>query len=42
MAPDQVRAQLLEGLLAGVTVVPGALVALNRAQEEGFAYVYAG
>lgn len=37
-----VREELLAGLLPGVTVVPAAVVALNRAQEHGLSYVYSG
>lgn len=37
-----VREELLRGLLPGVTVVPSAVVALNRAQEHGLRYVFAG
>ncbi|MFP5316444.1 MAG: hypothetical protein ACLGHS_13860 [Actinomycetes bacterium] len=40
--PESVREELLAGLLPGVTVVPAAVVALNRAQEHGLTYVYSG
>lgn len=39
---DQVRAELLANLLPGVTSVPAAIVATNRAQEAGLTYVYIG
>lgn len=37
-----VREELLGGLLPGITIVPAAAVALNRAQEHGLSYVYSG
>lgn len=36
---DQVRQELVGGLLPGVTVVPAMIVAANRAQESGLTYV---
>jgi len=39
---EAVRAELLEGLLAGVEVVPAMVVAMNLAQEKGLSYVYTG
>ena len=39
---DATRAELVAGLLPGVTVVPAMVVALGMAQERGCAYVYAG
>ena len=39
---EQVRGQLLGNLLPGVTAVPAAIVATNRAQEAGLTYVYIG
>ena len=39
---DQVRGELLSNLLPGVTPVPAAIVATNRAQEAGLTYVYIG
>lgn len=39
---EAVRAELLEGLLPGVEVVPAMVVALNLAQEKGLSYVYSG
>lgn len=41
-AAPAVRQELLAGLLPGVQVVPAMVVALSRAQEKGFSYVYAG
>lgn len=40
--PEAVRQELLRGLIPGVTVVPAAVIALNRTQERGFTYVYSG
>jgi intracellular sulfur oxidation DsrE/DsrF family protein len=42
MPADRVRAELLESLLPGVTPVPAAIVATNRAQESGLTYAYVG
>ena len=39
---EAMRAELVGGLLPGVTVVPAMVVALGLAQERGCAYVYAG
>jgi intracellular sulfur oxidation DsrE/DsrF family protein len=39
---ETMRAELVGGLLPGVTVVPAKVVALGLAQERGCAYVYAG
>jgi len=39
---EATRAELVGGLLPGVTVVPAMVVALGLAQEHGCAYVYAG
>jgi len=39
---EATRAELIAGLLPGVTVVPAMVVALGLAQEHGCAYVYAG
>lgn len=41
-AQEALRAELLEGLLPGVEVVPAMVVALNLAQEKGLSYVYSG
>lgn len=41
-AQEAVRAELTEGLLPGVEVVPAMVVALNLAQERGLSYVYSG
>jgi len=40
--PEQLRSELLANLLPGVTPVPAAIVATNRAQEAGLTYVYIG
>jgi intracellular sulfur oxidation DsrE/DsrF family protein len=39
---EDLRSALLASLLPGVHVVPAAVVAINRAQESGMTYVYAG
>jgi hypothetical protein len=39
---ETMRAELIQGLLPDVTVVPAMVVALGLAQERGCAYVYAG
>ena len=39
---EQVRDELLAGLLPGVLPVPAMIVAANRAQEGGLTYVYLG
>lgn len=39
---EEVRAELLAGLLPGVEVVPAMVVAMNLAQERGLSYVYSG
>ena len=39
---EQVRTELLANVLPGVTPVPAAIVATNRAQEAGLTYVYIG
>ena len=37
-----VNSELLAGLLPGVTAVPAAIVAVNRAQESGLTYAFIG
>jgi intracellular sulfur oxidation DsrE/DsrF family protein len=37
-----IKEELIAGLLPGVTPVPAAIVAVNRAQEAGMTYVYLG
>ena len=37
-----IAADLTAGLLPGVFLVPAMIIATNRAQEEGFSYVWAG
>lgn len=39
---DEVRAKLLGWLIPGITIVPAAVMAVNRAQEAGCTYYYAG
>ncbi len=39
---DAVRADLLTHILPGVIIVPGAVIALNRAQESGITSFYCG
>jgi intracellular sulfur oxidation DsrE/DsrF family protein len=38
----EVLAELTQGLLPGVIVVPAAVAAINRAQDKGCSYAYAG
>jgi intracellular sulfur oxidation DsrE/DsrF family protein len=40
--PEQVRKDWLAGVLPGIQVVPSGVWAVNRAQENGCAYCYAG
>ena len=42
VSPADARKEWLAGLLPGVTVVPSGVLALNRAQEKGCTYCYAG
>ncbi|MGH7497425.1 MAG: twin-arginine translocation signal domain-containing protein [Gemmatimonadales bacterium] len=37
---DEVRSELLAHTLPGVVLVPGMVVAINRAQERGLSYMY--
>jgi intracellular sulfur oxidation DsrE/DsrF family protein len=39
---DEVRAKLLGWLLPGITLVPAAVLAVNRAQEAGCTYFFCG
>jgi intracellular sulfur oxidation DsrE/DsrF family protein len=39
---DEVRAKMLGWLIPGVTIVPAAVLAVNRAQEAGCTYFYTG
>ena len=41
-AAPPVNAEILANLLPGVTPVPAMIVAINRAQEAGLTYVFAG
>ncbi|HEX9937877.1 MAG TPA: hypothetical protein VGB15_12175 [Longimicrobium sp.] len=40
--PDEVRAKMMGWLIPGITLVPAAVTAINRAQEAGCTYLYAG
>jgi hypothetical protein len=40
--PDEVRAKMLGWLIPGITLVPAAVMAVNRAQEAGCTYFYSG
>ncbi len=40
--PDEVRAKMLGWLVPGITLVPAAVMAVNRAQEAGCTYYYSG
>lgn len=41
-SPDAVREEWRRGLIPGVVEVVAGVIAVNRAQERGFSYVYAG
>ncbi len=41
-AVEDLRQEIIAHLLPGVTTVPAAIVAANRAQEAGLTYVYVG
>jgi len=40
--PEEVRAKMLGWLIPGITLVPAAVMAVNRAQEAGCTYYYSG
>jgi hypothetical protein len=40
--PKEVKKDWVSGILPGVQVVPAGIWALNRAQEKGCSYVFAG
>ncbi|MHB0948992.1 MAG: hypothetical protein ACYC3Q_04030 [Gemmatimonadaceae bacterium] len=40
--PEQVHADLTNGIIPGVVIVPAIMVAFTQMQERGIAYVYAG
>ncbi len=42
MKPDDVKQDLVAGLLPGVVVVPSGIYAVHRAQSAGFTYCFAG
>ena len=42
VSKDAAKAEWLAGLIPGMTVVPAGVWAVNRAQERGCTYCYAG
>jgi hypothetical protein len=42
MDPEQVKKDWVSGILPGVVLLPSGVWAVNRAQEAGFTYCYAG
>ncbi len=42
MDPEEVRKDWLSGILKGIQVVPSGVYAVNRTQEKGCTYCYAG
>lgn len=42
LSSDAVREELTAGMLPGTFLVVAGVIAVNRAQERGFSYVYAG
>lgn len=42
VTPDEAKKEWTEGLLPGVVLVPSGVYAVNRAQEAGCTYCYAG
>lgn len=38
--PEAIRAELVANTLPGIVLVPAMVVAINRAQEHGFSYMY--
>ena len=40
--PDDVYAEMIEGILPGIKLVPSGVMALGRAQNENCAYIFAG
>jgi intracellular sulfur oxidation DsrE/DsrF family protein len=40
--PDEVKKEWLASMIPGIKVVPAGVLALNRAQERGASYCYAG
>jgi intracellular sulfur oxidation DsrE/DsrF family protein len=42
MKAEDIKAEWLAGIMPGLTVVPSGVLAVNRAQERGCSYVFAG
>jgi len=42
MQADAIKKEWVANLLPGVVVVPSGVIAVNRAQEKGCAYCFAG
>jgi len=42
MQADAIRKDWVANLIPGVLVVPSGVIAINRAQEKGCAYCFAG
>jgi len=42
MDPAEVKKDWVSGILPGIQVVPSGVLAVNRAQEQGCTYCYAG
>ncbi len=42
MDPEQVKKDWLSGILPGIVLLPSGVWAVNRAQEAGFTYCFAG
>src|SRR5438128_459817 len=42
MQAEAIKKEWIENLLPGVLVVPSGVIAINRAQEKGCAYCFAG
>ncbi|HEX6964460.1 MAG TPA: hypothetical protein VF166_01600 [Gemmatimonadaceae bacterium] len=42
VTPEQARAEYVAGLIPGITVLPSGVWGVNRAQERGCTYCYAG
>ena len=42
MSGDDIKSDWVSGILPGVTIIPSGVLAINRAQELGCSYCYAG
>jgi len=42
MQAETIKKEWIANLLPGVTVVPSGVIAVNRTQEKGCAYCFAG